>query len=59
LDIIFKFKNLKIPWLNSTYTKYGVAYSKESFMANQTTNFQIMFCGKNTALKIKAKRYKF
>jgi len=42
---------------NSTYPKGGVSCSKDSFVANQTLVFQIMFCGKSPALRVAAKRY--
>jgi len=42
---------------NSTYPKGGVSCSKDSFVVNQTLVFQIIFCGKNPALRLAAKRY--
>ena len=42
---------------NSTYPKGGVSCSKDSFVVNQTLVFQIIFCGKNPALRVAAKRY--
>ena len=41
---------------NSTYPKGGVSCSKDSFVVNQTLVFQIIFCGKNPALRVAAKR---
>jgi hypothetical protein len=41
---------------NSTYPKGGVSFSKESFVVNQTLDFQIKFCGKSPALRVAAKR---
>ena len=43
---------------NSTYPKGGVSYSKDSFVVNQTLDFQIMFCGKSPALRVAAKHYR-
>jgi len=43
---------------NSTYPKGGVSCSKDSFVVNQTLVFQIKFCGKNTALRVAANRYR-
>jgi hypothetical protein len=42
---------------NSTYPKGGVSRSKDSFVVNQTLDFQIKFCGKSPALRVAAKRY--
>jgi hypothetical protein len=42
---------------NSTYPKGGVSSSKDSFVVNQTLDFQIKFCGKSPALQVVAKRY--
>jgi hypothetical protein len=42
---------------NSTYPKDGVSCSKDSFVVNQTSVFQIKFCGKSPALRVAAKRY--
>jgi len=42
---------------NSTYPKGGVSYSADSFVVNQTLDFQIKFCGKSPALRVAAKRY--
>ena len=41
---------------NSTYPKGGVSCSKDSFVVNQTFDFQIKFCGKSPALRVAAKR---
>ncbi|MCI1267830.1 MAG: hypothetical protein LKG19_14740 [Saprospiraceae bacterium] len=43
---------------NSTYPKGGVSCSEDSFVANQTSVFQIKFCGKSPALRVAAKRYR-
>jgi hypothetical protein len=43
---------------NSTYPKGGVSCSKDSFVVNQTSVFQINFCGKSPALRVAANRYK-
>jgi hypothetical protein len=42
---------------NSTYPKGGVSCSIDSFVVNQTSVFQIKFCGKNPALRVAAIRY--
>jgi hypothetical protein len=42
---------------NSTYPKGGVSCSKDSLVVNQTSVFQIKFCGKSPALRVAAKRY--
>jgi hypothetical protein len=47
----------KKPTHNSTYPKGGVSCSKDSFVVNQTIDFQIKFCGKNPALRVAANRY--
>jgi len=41
---------------NSTYPKGGVSFSKDSFVVNQTLDFQIKFCGKSLALRVAANR---
>ncbi len=41
---------------NSTYPKGGVSCSKDSFVVNQTSVFQIKFCGESPALRVAAKR---
>jgi CRISPR/Cas system-associated protein Cas10 (large subunit of type III CRISPR-Cas system) len=41
---------------NSTYPKGGVSCSKDSLVVNQTSVFQIKFCGKSPALRVAAKR---
>ncbi len=41
---------------NSTYPKGGVSCSKDSFVVNGSLVFQIKFCGKNSALRVAAKR---
>ncbi len=43
---------------NSTYPKGGFSCSKDSFVVNQTIDFQIKFCGKNPALRLAANRYR-
>ena len=43
---------------NSTYPKGGVPCSKDSLVVNQTSVFQIKFCGKSPALRVAANRYK-
>jgi hypothetical protein len=42
---------------NSTYPKGGVSCSKDSSVVNETSVFQIKFCGKSPALRVAAKRY--
>jgi len=42
---------------NITYPKDGVSCSKDSFVVNQTSVFQIKFCGKSPALRIAAKAF--
>jgi hypothetical protein len=42
---------------NSTYPKGGVSCSKDSFVVNGSSVFQIKFCGKSPALRVAAKRY--
>lgn len=41
---------------NSTYPKGGVSCSKDSFVVNQTLDFQIKFCGKSPAIRVAVKR---
>jgi hypothetical protein len=41
---------------NSSYSKGGVSYSKDSFVVKETLVFQIKFCGKSPALRVAAKR---
>jgi len=41
---------------NSTYPKGGVSCSKDSFVGNGSSVFQIKFCGKSPALRVAAKR---
>jgi hypothetical protein len=48
---------MRIATANSTYPKGGVSCSKDSFVVNQTSVFQIKFCGKSPALRVAAKRY--
>jgi len=43
---------------NSTYPKGGVLCSKDNFVVNGSSVFQINFCGKSPALRVAAKRYK-
>jgi len=50
-------KSEKRPAGNRTYPKGGVSCSKDSFVVNQTLDFQIKFCGKSPALRVAAKRY--
>jgi len=45
----------KTPY-NSTYPKGGVSCSKDSFVVNGSSVFQIKFCGKSPALLVAAKR---
>ena len=40
----------------STYPKGGVSCSKDSFVVNQTLDFQIKFCGERPSLLVAAKR---
>jgi hypothetical protein len=42
---------------NSTYPKGGVSFSKDSFVVNGSSVFQIKFCGKSPALRVAAKRW--
>jgi len=42
---------------NSTYPKGGVLFSKDCFVVNGSSVFQIKFCGKSPALRVAAKRY--
>jgi len=41
---------------NSTYPKGGVSCSKDNFVVNGSSVFQIKFCGKSPALRVAAKR---
>jgi hypothetical protein len=41
---------------NSTYPKGGVSFSKDSFVINESSVFQIRFCGKSPALRVAANR---
>jgi len=41
---------------NSTYPKGGVSCSKDTFVVNGSSVFQIKFCGKNPALRVAANR---
>jgi len=41
---------------NSTYPKGGVSCSKDSFVVNGSSVFQIKFCGKSPALRVAANR---
>ena len=41
---------------NSTYPKGGVSCPKDSFVVNQTSVFQIKFCGKTPAIRVAANR---
>jgi len=41
---------------NSTYPKGGVLFSKDCFVVNGSSVFQIKFCGKSPALRVAAKR---
>jgi hypothetical protein len=41
---------------NSTYPKGGVSCSKDSFVVNQTSVFQIKCCGESPALRVAANR---
>ncbi|MFN5773342.1 hypothetical protein [Flavobacterium sp.] len=43
---------------NSTYPKGGVSYSKDSLVVNHTLFFQTKFCGKSSALRVAAERYR-
>ncbi len=43
---------------NSTYPKGGFSCSKDSFVVNGSSVFQIKFCGKSPALRVAANRYK-
>ena len=42
---------------NSSCPKGGVSCSKDSFVVNESSVFQIKFCGKSPALRVAAKRY--
>ncbi len=58
--VIFRIARLltnRKPAANSTYPKGGVSCSKDSFVVNGTSIFQIKFCGKRPALRVAAKRY--
>jgi hypothetical protein len=44
------------PAANSTYPKGGFSCSIDSFVFNQSSVFQIKFCGKSPALRVAAKR---
>ena len=46
----------RTPACNSTYPKGGFSCSKDSFVVNGTSVFQIKFCGKSPALRVAAKR---
>jgi hypothetical protein len=43
---------------NSTYPKGEVSCSKDSFVVNGSSVFQIMLCRKSAALRVAAKRYR-
>ena len=43
---------------NSTYPKGGFSCSKDSFVVNGSSVFQINFYGKNPAFRVAANRYK-
>jgi hypothetical protein len=44
---------------NSTYPKGGDSCSIDSFVVNETLDFQIKFCGKSPALRVAANRYTY
>ncbi len=50
-------RTTKTTGYNSSYPKGGVSCSKDSFVVNGSSVFQIKFCGKSPALRVAAIRY--